>query len=228
MRCLTVLIALLAAPSLAEPPGDVAAGEQLYRKCASCHALGKGAKHKVGPHLNAIFGRRAAGIAGFRYSGAMKRAGADGLVWTAETLDAYLENPESLVTGTRMSFRGLKGAEERAAVLAYLRQVSDNSQDVPETGSTATASLPLELLNIEGDPAWGEYLSSECTTCHRADGEDDGIPSITRWPTEDFVVAMHAYKDKIRPHPIMQMMAGRLSNEEIAALAAYFEGLAPQ
>ncbi|MCP5038971.1 MAG: cytochrome C, partial [Rhodobacteraceae bacterium] len=57
------------------------------------------------------------------------------------------------------------------------------------------------------------------------DGSDEGIPAITGWPTEDFVIAMHAYKEKVRPHPVMQMMAGRLSNEEIAALAAYFVDL---
>ena len=81
------------------------------------------------------------------------------------------------------------------------------------------------ILAIKGDPDYGAYLSSECTTCHQADGSDQGIPSVTGWPEEDFVVAMHAYKDRLRPHPVMQMMAGRLSNDEIAALAAYFATL---
>ncbi len=63
---------------------------------------------------------------------------------------------------------------------------------------------------------------AKCTTCHQSDGSDSGIPSIIYWPEEDFVVAMHAYKRELRPHPVMQMIAGRLSNEEIAALAAYF------
>jgi cytochrome c len=62
-------------------------------------------------------------------------------------------------------------------------------------------------------------------TCHQSSGSNDGIPGITAWPTEDFVIAMHAYKQKIRSHPVMQMMAGRLSDEEIAALAAYFSDL---
>jgi cytochrome c len=85
--------------------------------------------------------------------------------------------------------------------------------------------LPPEILAIVGDAAYGEYLSSECLTCHQNDGSDRGIPAITMWPEEDFVIAMHAYKRKIRPHPVMQMMAGRLSDEEIAALAAYFKEL---
>ena len=81
------------------------------------------------------------------------------------------------------------------------------------------------ILAIAGDRDYGEYLSSECTTCHQASGADKGIPSITGWPVEDFVVAMHAYKVKHRPHPVMQMMASRLSEEEIASLAVYFEGV---
>lgn len=85
--------------------------------------------------------------------------------------------------------------------------------------------LSAEVLAIVGDRDYGEYLSSDCKTCHQIDGSYDGIPSITHWYEEDFVIAMHAYKQKLRPHPVMQMMAGRLSDEEIAALAAYFASI---
>lgn len=212
----------------AENLGDAEKGEAVYKKCKSCHQIGADAKDRTGPHLNGVFGRRAAAHDGFKYSKSMKRAGDDGLVWTAETLDAYVENPRALVSKTRMSFRGLKDAEDRANLLAFLRVYSDNPQDVPEAEPTATGTdhdLDPEILALEGDPEYGEYLSSECLTCHQADGTADGIPSITQWVEEDFVVAMHAYKRKLRPHPVMQMMAGRLNNEEIAALAAYFKGL---
>ncbi|WP_306195814.1 c-type cytochrome [Ruegeria discodermiae] len=85
--------------------------------------------------------------------------------------------------------------------------------------------LPPEILAIKGDVAWGEYLSGECVTCHSAQGAEGGIPRIAGRDTEDIVVAMHAYKQNQRVHPIMQMLAGRLSTEEIAALAAYFNTL---
>lgn len=85
--------------------------------------------------------------------------------------------------------------------------------------------LPPEILAIKGDVAWGEYLSGECVTCHSAQGAEGGIPRIAGRDTEDIVVAMHAYKQNLRVHPIMQMLAGRLSAEEIAALAAYFNTL---
>ena len=82
-----------------------------------------------------------------------------------------------------------------------------------------------EILAIVGDIDYGEYLSSECTTCHHAQGIDEGIPSITGWPIESFVWALHSYKSGARKHPIMEMITQRLSNEEIAALAIFFESI---
>lgn len=217
-----------ALPAFAQEFGDPEKGAEVFKKCRSCHQVGEGAKDRVGPHLNGIFGRRAGAHEGFKYSKDMLKQGADGLTWELETLDAYLENPKALISKTRMNFRGLNDAEDRADILAFLRQFSDNPQNIVEASPTANATeimLAPEILAIEGDIAYGEYLAGDCTTCHQVSGGDDGIPSITAWPAEDFVIAMHAYKEKIRPHPVMQMMAGRLSNEEIAALAAYFETL---
>jgi cytochrome c len=208
--------------------GDPARGEEVFGQCRSCHQIGQGAKDRIGPHLNGLFGRRAGLHEGFRYSDDMAMMGADGLTWELETLDAYLENPKALVSRTRMNFAGLKDPQDRADILAYLRQFSASPQNIPEAAPTAQArevELSPEVLAIVGDTDYGEYLASECKTCHQQDGSDQGIPSITQWPTEDFVVAMHAYKRKIRPHPVMLMMANRLSDEEIAALAAYFAQL---
>lgn len=205
--------------------GDAARGEEVFAQCRSCHQIGQGASDRIGPHLNGIFGRRAGAHDGFRYSDDMLMMGSDGLTWELETLNAYLENPKALVSRTRMNFAGLKDMQDRADILAYLREFSASPQNIPEAAPTAQArevELAPEILAIVGDTDYGEYLSSECKTCHQQDGSDQGIPAITHWPTEDFVVAMHAYKRKIRPHPVMQMMANRLSDEEIAALAAYF------
>ena len=228
---LSALFALFAIagvqPAVAEEIGDAELGADLFkRQCSACHQVGKDAKNRVGPQLNGIFGRRAGAIEGFKYSKSMARMGADGLEWHIDTLEAYLTNPKSLVSGTRMNYRGLADPAGRAAILAYLRQWSDSPRDIPEADPTALKSevkLDPKILAIKGDPEYGEYLSSECTTCHQRDGSDQGIPSITSWPAADFVIAMHAYKQKLRPHPVMQMMAGRLTDEEIAALAAFFE-----
>ena len=222
-----VLLLLAGLPALA---ADADRGAKIFKKCVSCHALGKGAEEvkRIGPHLNGIFGRRAGVIAGYKYSKAMRRASADGLVWDTAALDIYIENPKNLVSRTRMNFAGIAAEDERADLLAYLRSFSDNPRDIPEAEPTATRTdpePPAELIALVGDVDYGEYLAGECLTCHQPDGEDKGIPSITGWPTEDFVRAMHAYKVKARPHPVMRMIAGSLADEEIAALAAFFEAV---
>lgn len=87
-------------------------------------------------------------------------------------------------------------------------------------------SLPVPFAWADGagqaDLELGAYLSAECVTCHRINAETEGIPRINGMDPEHFVVAMQAYKQKDRAHPIMQMMAARLNDDEIAALAAYF------
>ena len=221
-------LCLVAASAQASETGDVAKGEALFNDCKGCHMVGEGAKNRVGPHLNMLFGRKAASLEGFRYSKSLARAGANGLEWHADTLSQYIENPRSFASGTRMSYRGMKDEADRVNLLAYLRTFSDDLSNIPEADPTATGTahtVDPEILALEGDVEYGEYLSSECTTCHQSSGGDDGIPSIVFWPEEDFVTAMHAYKDKVRPNPVMQMIAGRLNNEEIAALAAYFKDL---
>ncbi len=226
------MLALAAAgvhPAAATAIGDPVHGEVLFqRQCSACHQIGPEAIHRVGPRLTGLFGRKAGSAEGFTYSKSMQRMGTDGLTWTLETLDAYIENPKALVSGTRMNYKGMADPQARADLLAYLRDFSDKPRDIPEAEPTARRTdhdLDPAILAIKGDPEFGEYLSSECQTCHRRDGTDAGIPAITGWPEEDFVVAMHAYKRKLRPHPVMQMMAGRLSDDEIAALAAYFSTL---
>ena len=228
-RAAALAVAMMTQAASAEELGDPDRGADVFRKCASCHMVGPDARNRVGPHLNNIFGRRAGSEAAYdRYSDGLIREGDDGLHWDLRTLDAYVENPKALVTGTRMNFDGLEDPADRADVLAYLRRFSASPANIPEAAPTAMpheVELPPEILAIAGDPEYGEYLSSECETCHQPDGDDEGIPSITGWPQDDFVIAIHAYKREIRPHPVMQMLSKRLTDEEIAALAAYFGGL---
>lgn len=103
-----------------EITGDAEAGEKVFRKCRACHEVGEDAKAKAGPVLNGIVGRDAASIEGFDYSEAMAAAAADGLVWTPETLGEFLEKPKDYISGTKMSFAGLRKDEDRENVIAYL------------------------------------------------------------------------------------------------------------
>lgn len=213
---------LAAVQVTAETVGDPDHGRQVFKKCSACHMVGSEARNRVGPPLNNIMSARAAGVADFKYSEALKAAANDGLHWTPETLNAFLEAPKSMIPRTKMSFRGLKSHQDRVDLIAFLATFSGGSM-AAQTDQGFVVSE--DILAIEGDLEYGEYLSSECTTCHQVDGDNDGIPAIVGWRTDDFVTAMHAYKKKHRENPVMQMVAGRLADDEIAALAAYFESL---
>ena len=221
-----LVLALLAALPVAAWGADAERGKTLFGQCKRCHQMGGGAEHRIGPQLNGVFGRAAGSLGDFRYSAAMKAAGSGGLVWTEATLDAFLFDPPALVPRSRMSFDGMAEADDRADLLAWLQGFSGSRSDLPPAEPTATPEeygLDPGLLAIQGDPEYGAYLAGECTTCHQPDGADQGIPSIAGWPLDDFVIALHAYKRGKRVHPVMQLVAGRLSDEEIAALAAYFQ-----
>lgn len=100
--------------------GDAAAGEQVFRRCQACHAVGEGAENKVGPILNGVVGRPAAQVPDYEYSDALIEAAAGGLVWTVADLQAFLEKPKDKVPGTKMSFPGLRDEAQRDDVIAYL------------------------------------------------------------------------------------------------------------
>ena len=115
---LLAMAASLAGPAFAQ--GDAANGEKVFRKCQACHAVGEGARNKVGPMLNGIIGAPFASVEGFRYSKALEEKRDVGMVWDEATLAAYLENPREAVPGGRMSFAGLKKESDQADVIAYL------------------------------------------------------------------------------------------------------------
>jgi len=116
LKKILVAAMLLATPSVAHAV-DVDKGKKVFKKCRACHAVGEGAKNKVGPQLNGVVGRAAGSVEGYKYSKAMSEAG---VTWDAETLDKYLEDPRGFVKGTKMIFRGLKKEEDRANLIAYL------------------------------------------------------------------------------------------------------------
>lgn len=101
-------------------PALVEDGAKVFKKCAACHKIGEGAKNGTGPLLNGVLGHKAGSIEGFRYSKAMLDAGEGGLVWTPETLGAYLADPKGYIPKNKMSFAGLKKQDEIDAVIAYI------------------------------------------------------------------------------------------------------------
>jgi cytochrome c2 len=140
MRILPVFALLLgsAMPALAQDAADaelIAQGETVYGQCAGCHAIGEGATHRFGPHLNGIYGRIAGTADGYRYSPAMIAAGEQGLTWAPETLMEFIESPQTHVPGTKMSFGGIADEAARAALAAYVGTFSPDY--VPEAAAPA-------------------------------------------------------------------------------------------
>jgi cytochrome c len=101
--------------------GNAEHGKAVFNQCKICHAVGPGAKAGVGPEQNNLVGSVAGSRPGFNYSPAMKEAGAKGLAWNEETISKFIENPKTVVPGTKMVFPGLKNAQDRADVIAYLK-----------------------------------------------------------------------------------------------------------
>ena len=115
---------LLVAAAVWQCPAAAAAdaerGEQVFRKCATCHTTEAGGRNRVGPRLAGLFGRTAGAVADFRYTDALKSSG---IVWNETTLDAFLKDSEGFVPGTKM-YGGLTLDADRADLIAYLRRVT--------------------------------------------------------------------------------------------------------
>jgi cytochrome c len=98
--------------------GDPTHGAQIYQRCQLCHSIEHGL---VGPRHLGLFGRKAGSIAGYPYSSAMKSSG---ITWSADTLNQFLSGPQKFVPGTRMTFTGLPDEQDRADVIAYLKEAT--------------------------------------------------------------------------------------------------------
>ena len=102
---------------------DAAAGEKVFAKCKACHVI-DAPTNRVGPTLHGVIGRTAGTVEGFKYSESMIQHGKDGLVWNNENLDKYLADPKGFVPKNKMAYPGLKNADDRANVIAYIDQAS--------------------------------------------------------------------------------------------------------
>ena len=101
-------------------PGNPTAGDEVFIKCSGCHQAGPGSVNGIGPHLNGVVGRSSGSVAGYDYSPAL--AGAQ-ITWTHDTLAAFVTDARHLVPGTKMSFAGLKNAQDVEDLVAYLSQI---------------------------------------------------------------------------------------------------------
>lgn len=115
---------------------DSGAGARVFKKCQGCHNVDEGGRNGVGPALHGVMGRQIASHDGFAYSGALADKGG---AWTWEAMNAFLENPKGWAPGTKMSFAGLRKAEDRAAVMLYMNENSGAPIDPPAAEDAAAA-----------------------------------------------------------------------------------------
>ena len=108
--------------------GDVTLGEKVFKKCAACHSIVKGGKNNIGPALYNVVGRKAGVISDYKYSKALASFDKE---WTFEELNGYLIRPAKWIKGTKMAFAGLRKEKDRASVIKYLNQNSDNPVPLP-------------------------------------------------------------------------------------------------
>ena len=108
--------------------GDVASGEKIFKKCAACHSINKGGKHKIGPALYNVVGRKVGGVEDYKYSKALIAYEKE---WTFEELNGFLIKPAKHIKGTKMAYAGLRKEADRASVIKYLNANSDNPLPLP-------------------------------------------------------------------------------------------------
>ena len=121
MNALILAAAALAATIGTAKAQDLAAGEQAFRKCLPCHSVGEEARHKIGPVLNGLDGRKSGTMDGYSYSDANKKAD---ITWDKDSFKTYIQNPMARVPGTKMAFAGIRNEKEIADLWAYLAQFS--------------------------------------------------------------------------------------------------------
>tara|TARA_B100000965_G_C19581658_1_gene753841 strand:+ start:528 stop:1073 length:546 start_codon:yes stop_codon:yes gene_type:complete len=108
--------------------GDIGHGEKVFKKCSACHVVEKGGANKIGPALYGVLGRKVAAKGDYKYSQALTDYSKE---WTFEEMNGYLKKPQTWIKGTKMSFAGLRKEKDRASVILYLNQYSDNPLPLP-------------------------------------------------------------------------------------------------
>lgn len=169
---------------------DPAAGENVFKKCASCHSVDPSGTNKVGPGLYGIVGRPVAAHEGFNYSAAMKDHVSVDPDWSYEALNAFLHAPKKYVPGTAMGFAGLKKEEDRADVIAYLREQAANPVPLPDPAEAAPAEGDQAAAPAEGDAA--PAPAEGATSTDEAAPTSDMIPADGAAATEEAAPAEDA------------------------------------
>ena len=175
--------------------GNAEAGKRLAMRCKACHTLEKDGANKLGPNLWGIIGRPKAKVEGFTFSNALAKLDGN---WTLENLDKFLTDPRRYAPGNRMAFAGLRKADQRHDLLAYLSTLGDKK---PATGTSEAQAKAESEKPSEAEPTFADELglpkgegreevAALCSACHslqivKQQGLDaDRWDGLMDWMTE--------------------------------------------
>lgn len=203
-------------PAFAElfAAADVANGEKLFRNCAACHALVQG-ENKTGPYLYGVVGRDVGAAQGFGYSGALSEV-VD--VWTPEELDAFLENPKSYAPGTSMGYAGMRKAEDRADLIAYLDQTDGTTYEMPAAAPAEESAAPAEEAPAEAPAEEAAAPAEEAPAEQGAAPAEEAPAEEAAAPAEEAPAEAPAEEAAAEEAPATEAAAG--SEGGFAALVA--------
>ena len=108
--------------------GDASHGEKVFKKCKACHSIKQGGRNNIGPKLWNVMFRTVGAVTDYKYSKALTSYGKE---WSWEEMNGFLIKPSSWIKGNKMGFAGLKSEKDRASVILYLNQNSDNPKPLP-------------------------------------------------------------------------------------------------
>lgn len=202
MKANAAALALLAMSGAALGAGDAKRGAQVFRQCMACHSVQPG-EHMTGPSLAHAAGHKAGTAPGFqRYSDALKRSG---VTWDDAALDKWLAGPEKFIPGNSMTFPGVREAQARQDLIAYLKAAAENkAPQVEQKGGRGMMGMQSRKIDLKSAPPEGQVTSitycGDTYTVGTADGKSQKI-----W---EFNLRFKSDSSKLGPAPGKPVVVG--------------------
>lgn len=203
VRLTSCIAAMVVLADSALAAGDAKRGAQLFRQCMACHSLEPG-EHMTGPSLAQVAGHKAGTAQGFqRYSDALRRSG---LTWDDAALDKWLTNPEQFIPGNSMTFPGVRDAQARQDLIAYLKAVAENKAPQAEqrSGRGGMMGMQARKPDLKSAPPEGQVTSiAYCGDTYAVDTADGRRQKI--W---EFNLRFKSDSSKLGPAPGKPIVVG--------------------